>query len=57
MFQKNISISTVRRLILNNQNYKFVIGEPMEAARVTVDHNLIVEYYSNLASIVNDVPC
>ena len=29
----------------------------MEAARANVDHNLIVDYYQQLAVAVNNVPC
>lgn len=57
MFQKNISISSVRRLITGSGNYKFVLGEPMEAARASLDRESIINYYNELSSVVNDVPC
>lgn len=53
---KSISLTSVRRLINQSNDFHFVQGIPMEEARCNIPDTEIDNYFSNLSNSVNNVP-
>lgn len=56
MFQKFVSVDTLRNYIIDSEKFKIVDGEPQDEDRVNVNMTDINNYYTDLGMCVNGVP-
>lgn len=56
MFQKLISIDTIRNYIISSEIFRIIDGEPQEIERINVQLEALDAYYAKLEQEVNGVP-
>ena len=56
LFQKIISIDTLRNIVIDSDLFKIIDGVPQDEDRVNVSENDLDRYYNNLGMCVNGVP-
>lgn len=56
MFQKFVSVDTLRNYIIDSEKFNIVDGEPQDEDRVNVNMTDINNYYTDLGMCVNGVP-
>lgn len=56
IFNKYVSVDTLRNYIIDSQRFRIVDGEPQEEDRVNVNISDINNYFDDLGMCVNGVP-
>lgn len=56
IFQKFVSVDTIKNYIIDSEKFKIVDSEPQDEDRVNVNMTDIDNYYTNLGMCVNGAP-